>query len=84
METPERPCLLESPDALRAGRLSNPDPTGDFLVGEARILLEKSHDGAICSVEHWIRGHLPNTFHITLTFSAAIIVLNPYGRRKRR
>ena len=84
VKAPERTRLLESPDALRAGRLGDPNPARDFFVGQARILLEKGHDGAICSVEHRILGHLPNTFHILLTFSVGIIVSNSYDRIMRR
>jgi hypothetical protein len=39
METTEHSGTLETLDPLRTGRLGNTDSTGDFLVGQARILL---------------------------------------------
>ena len=52
MEPTKDACGFQPTNPLRAGRLGDPYPTGDLLVGQARIVLEEGHDGAICSVKH--------------------------------
>jgi hypothetical protein len=83
VEPTEHSGVLETADSLGACRLGYPNPTRYLLVGQARIVLEEGHDGAICSVKSRNLSHCPNTFHILLTLSAENIVSVPDSRRKR-
>ena len=77
VEPAENTCMLEPAYPLRASGLGNTHSTCDFLVGQTRIVLEKRHDGAICSVEQPFCHHDPNTFQVLLTIAAGFIISNP-------